>query len=72
MKKAGGNRLLTKIKHVEGDIEALKKDISAALGMEGHKEVVVNELTKSVVLKVCLHGFTSVILDLERNLEDGD
>ncbi|KAH6677242.1 mitochondrial large subunit ribosomal protein-domain-containing protein [Halenospora varia] len=51
MKKAGGNRLLTKIKHVEGDIEALKRDIGVALGMEGHKEVVVNELTKCVVLK---------------------
>ncbi|KAH8661608.1 mitochondrial large subunit ribosomal protein-domain-containing protein [Tricladium varicosporioides] len=51
LKKAGGNRLLTKIKNVEGDIEALKKDISVALGMEGHKEVVINELTRSVILK---------------------
>ncbi|KAH8819668.1 mitochondrial large subunit ribosomal protein-domain-containing protein [Xylogone sp. PMI_703] len=48
--KAGGNLKQTKIRKIEGNIGALKSDLQQALGL-GEKEVVINQLTKHIIIK---------------------
>ncbi|KAK4805491.1 hypothetical protein QYF61_005536 [Mycteria americana] len=50
---AKGNRRLTELRHVEGDIWALERELRAFLGGLGVKEleVQVNEVTGSLLLK---------------------
>ncbi|KAF8857033.1 hypothetical protein BDZ45DRAFT_691219 [Acephala macrosclerotiorum] len=50
LSKRGGNMKLTKIRRIEGDANALRRDLVVALGLE-EKEVVVNQLTRHVVVK---------------------
>lgn len=47
---------ITKVKHIEGDIDALKTDLQKALRLEGEKDVVINQLTRHIVVKVCFDG----------------
>lgn len=42
--------LLTRVKKIDGSVEALRDELKNVLGLEG-KEVVVNALTRQVVLK---------------------
>lgn len=48
--KNGGNLLQTRIRKVEGNVEALRLDIIAHLGIAPEK-VHINNLTKHVVIK---------------------
>jgi len=50
MKKRGGNMKLTKLRRIEGDVAALRRDLQEALGMED-KEVVINQLTRHIIVK---------------------
>ncbi len=43
---------MTKVRRIEGDVTALKKDLQEALGMDG-KDVTINQLTRQVIVKVC-------------------
>ena len=42
---------LTKIRRIEGDVAALREELQEALGVE-QKEVVINQLTKHIIVKV--------------------
>jgi len=42
---------ITKIKHIEGDIEALKTDLQRILGLQDAKDVVINQLTRHIIVK---------------------
>lgn len=42
--------LLTRVKKIDGNVEALRDELKSALGLPG-KEVTVNFLTKHVMLK---------------------
>lgn len=42
--------LLTRVKKIDGSVEALRDELKAALGLEG-KDVTVNALTRHVMLK---------------------
>lgn len=53
--KRGGNMKLTKLRRIEGDVNVLRKDLQLALGMD-EKEVVVNQLTRHIIVKVCLNN----------------
>ena len=44
---------LTKVRRIEGDVNALRTELQEALGLE-QKEVVINQLTKYIIVKVCL------------------
>jgi large subunit ribosomal protein L49 len=44
---------ITKVKHIEGDIELLKADLQEALGLQNGKDVVINQLTRHIIVKVC-------------------
>ncbi|CAL3971792.1 unnamed protein product [Diplocarpon coronariae] len=48
--KRGGNKKLTRIRRIEGDVKELKKDLQEALGMDG-KDVTINQLTKQIIVK---------------------
>ncbi|RFU30848.1 hypothetical protein B7463_g5487, partial [Scytalidium lignicola] len=48
--KAGGNQKQTKLRRIEGNISALKSDLQQELGL-GEKEVVINQLTKQIIIK---------------------
>lgn len=54
LRKRGGNMHITKVKHIEGDIEVLKADLQDALGLENGKDVVINQLTRHIIVKVWL------------------
>ena len=41
---------LTRVKRVDGEVEALRDELSVALGL-GEKECVVNAVTRHVILK---------------------
>ena len=43
---------LTKIKHIEGDIDALKADLQNTLKIQDAKDVVIHQLTRHIVVKV--------------------
>jgi large subunit ribosomal protein L49 len=49
--KRGGNMKLTKLRRIEGDVNVLRDDLQQALGMD-QKEVVINQLTKQIIVKV--------------------
>jgi large subunit ribosomal protein L49 len=53
-KKRGGNLLETVLKHIEGDIAALRDELQTALQL-GPKEVTVNKLTQHIVVRVCFY-----------------
>jgi large subunit ribosomal protein L49 len=53
LSKRGGNMKLTRIRRIEGDLTALKKDLQAALNV-AEKEVTINQLTRHIIVKVCL------------------
>ncbi|CZS97982.1 related to mitochondrial 60s ribosomal protein [Rhynchosporium agropyri] len=48
--KRGGNMKLTRVRKIEGDVNALRNDLQKELGMSD-KEVVVNQLTRQVMVK---------------------
>ncbi|KAF2717883.1 hypothetical protein K431DRAFT_254447, partial [Polychaeton citri CBS 116435] len=50
LRKRGGNMLLTRVKKIDGDVEALKDELRSVLSL-GEKEAVVNKLTRHVVLR---------------------
>lgn len=59
--KAGGTKQQTKIQKTEGDLEALRTDLSRALGLEsgdsrGKKspDVTINRLNGHIIVKVRL------------------
>lgn len=52
LSKRGGNMKLTKIRRIEGDVAALRTELQEALGLP-QKEVVINQLTKHIIVKVC-------------------
>lgn len=49
--KRGGNLHQTRIRKIEGDVDALRRELMEALG-RGEKEVVINRLTGHIVVKV--------------------
>ncbi|KAI9676931.1 MAG: hypothetical protein M1817_006770 [Caeruleum heppii] len=49
--KRGGNLRQTRIQKVEGDVTALKAQLVHQLGLDP-KEVVINNLTKHIIIKV--------------------
>lgn len=54
MTQAGGNKKLTRVKHVLGDINAFKADLQEFLAVpDNEKEVTISQLTRHVVIKVC-------------------
>ncbi|KAE8445621.1 hypothetical protein EG329_013255 [Mollisiaceae sp. DMI_Dod_QoI] len=50
MAKRGGNMKLTKLRKIEGDVNALRKDLQVALGMD-ERDVVINQLTRHIIVK---------------------
>ncbi|PBP19711.1 hypothetical protein BUE80_DR009433 [Diplocarpon rosae] len=50
LQKRGGNKRLTKVRRIEGDITALKKDLQEALGLRD-KDVTINQLTNQIMVK---------------------
>ena len=42
---------LTKLRRIEGDVNALRTELQEALGLE-QKEVVINQLTRQIIVKV--------------------
>lgn len=54
LNKRGGNMYITKVKHIEGDIDALKADLQHELRLQEPKDVVINQLTRHIIVKVCL------------------
>lgn len=50
LRKRGGNMALTKIRKIEGDINALRNDLQEWFGVK-ENEVVVNQLTKHILIK---------------------
>lgn len=50
LRKRGGNMLLTRVKKVDGSVEALRDELRTVLGLE-EKQVVINPLTRHVMLK---------------------
>lgn len=60
--KRGGNLKQTKLRKIEGNINMLRMDLQQALGLE-EKEVVTNQLTKQIIIKV---GPSSVQRSIER------
>ncbi|KAI0404124.1 mitochondrial large subunit ribosomal protein-domain-containing protein [Xylaria palmicola] len=49
--KAGGSKKFTILKYVQGDLEAIRADLGAALAAS-HSDVVVNPVTKHIHVKV--------------------
>lgn len=45
---------VTRVKHIEGDIEALKTDLQRMLKAQDAKDVVINQLTRHIIVKVRL------------------
>lgn len=43
---------LTKLRRIEGDVNALRNDLRAALELD-EKEVTINQLTRHIIVKVC-------------------
>lgn len=41
---------LTKLKRIEGDVNALRNDLREAFGV-GEKEVTINQLTRHIIVK---------------------
>ena len=54
LRKRGGNMHITTVKHIEGDIELLRTDLQEALGLQDAKDVRISQLTKQIIVKVCL------------------
>ena len=56
MSKRGGNMHLTKIKNIQGDIQALRSDLHDLLGVPvGDKgEIMVQNVTGQIIVKVCV------------------
>jgi large subunit ribosomal protein L49 len=52
LSKRGGNLKQTRIRRIEGNINVLRSDLQAALGVE-EKEVMINQLTQQIIVKVC-------------------
>ncbi|KAL3426248.1 mitochondrial large ribosomal subunit l49 [Phlyctema vagabunda] len=50
LEKRGGNMKLTKVRKIEGDVSVLRAELQEALGL-GEKEVVINQLTKQIIVK---------------------
>lgn len=63
--KRGGNMKLTKLRRIEGDVSVLRKDLQLALGMD-EKEVVINQLTRHIIVKVFVSIYDYFILANER------
>ncbi|KAH7369771.1 mitochondrial large subunit ribosomal protein-domain-containing protein, partial [Rhexocercosporidium sp. MPI-PUGE-AT-0058] len=50
LSKRGGNKKLTRVRKIEGDVNMLRMDLQKELGV-GEKDVVVNQLTRQVIVK---------------------
>ena len=50
LKKRGGNMKLTRVKRIDGQVDALREALMTALGLQ-EKECVVNAVTRHVMLK---------------------
>jgi len=48
--KRGGNKKLTRVRKIEGDVNLLKSDLQAALGVK-EGDVTVNQLARQVIVK---------------------
>ncbi|KAI9049358.1 hypothetical protein LZ554_006392 [Drepanopeziza brunnea f. sp. 'monogermtubi'] len=42
---------LTRVKRIEGDLAVLRQDLQTVLGLEDGKAVVVNPVTRQVIVK---------------------
>lgn len=49
--KRGGNLHQTKVRKIDGDINALRNDLQRALGLK-EEHIVINQLTRHVIIKV--------------------
>jgi hypothetical protein len=49
--KRGGNLHQTRVRKVDGDLEALKDDLQQALGLK-KEDVVINRLSRQIIIKV--------------------
>lgn len=56
--KRGGNKHETKIKNIQGDIQALRSDLQELLSEEGKEkvDVMLKNVNGQLVVKVCLHS----------------
>lgn len=64
---------LTKVRRIEGDVNALRNDLRAALGLD-EKEVTINQLTRQIIVKVCYRWivrFMVFVVGLGSNLRTG-
>ncbi len=64
---------LTKVRRIEGDVNALRNDLRAALGLD-EKEVTINQLTRQIIVKVCyswIVRFMVFVVGLGSNLRPG-
>lgn len=53
--KRGGNLKQTRIRKIEGNVQILKKQLQEELGLD-EKDVVINSLTKHIIIKVSCEG----------------
>lgn len=51
--KRGGNLHQTRVRKIEGDIEALRDDLQRALGLK-EEQIIINQLTRHIIIKVIL------------------
>lgn len=58
---------LTRLRRIEGDLAALKKDLQTALKV-ADGEVTINQLTRHIMVKVCLFvravGYGTRLMDV--------
>ncbi len=49
--KQGGNLHQTRVRKIDGDLQALRDDLRQALGLQ-EEHIVVNQLTRHIIIKV--------------------
>lgn len=64
--KRGGNLLQTRIRKISGSLEQLKHDVQQALGLPNER-IVINQLTRQIVIKVFEGGNRSKSLEADRH-----
>lgn len=52
------------MRKIEGDVNVLRMDLQAELGLSD-KEVVINQLTRQIIVKVCFGHFCFVFTWLD-------
>lgn len=53
LNKRGGNLKQTRIRRIEGDVDALARDLRVSLGVD-EKDVVINRVTGHIIVRVCI------------------